>query len=176
MERASKNLLFATTIVLFYPLQMVRQSFLDEEYGQENGVQSCNVWGYLCALKDVFEKKLGFFSIHSSSCCSGIPFTYDCWLFSDCSAQIQWNDAEMFKVDSPLSFSSNPKEMLLLFPTISKAPSNDAENSPNKVRWDSTQKRKEEKCVALHLSQPLNRHWLSSTPFLKRELALYTNT
>ena len=25
MERASKNLLFATTIVLFYPLEMVRQ-------------------------------------------------------------------------------------------------------------------------------------------------------
>ena len=56
MERASKNLLFATTIVLFYPLEMVRQSFLDEEYGQEKGVQSLNVWGYLCALKDVFEK------------------------------------------------------------------------------------------------------------------------
>ena len=43
MERASKNLLFATTIVLFYPLEMVRQSFLDEEYGQEKGVQSLNV-------------------------------------------------------------------------------------------------------------------------------------
>ena len=174
MERASKNLLFATTIVLFYPLEMVRQSFLDEEYGQENGVQSCNVWGYLCALKDVFEKNLGFFQFILAPVAVVFPSRTIVDYFSDCSAQIQWNDAEMFKVDAPLSFSSNPKEMLLLFPTISKAPSNDAENSPNKVRWDSTQKRKEEKCVAFHLSQPLNRHWLSSIPFLKRELALHT--
>ena len=75
---------------------------------------------FVCFERCVWKKIRVFFSIHSSSCCSGIPFTYDCWLFSDCSAQIQWNDAEMFKVDVPLSFCSNPKEMLLLFPQFQK--------------------------------------------------------
>ena len=88
----------------------------------------------MCALKDVFEKNLGFFQFILALVAVVFPSRTIVDYFSDCSAQIQWNDAEMFKVDALLSFSSNPKEMLLLFPTISKAPSNDAENSPNKVR------------------------------------------